>query len=147
MTFAEESYQRHAEEFARDFVDPKRVVIIYDGHCPFCSTYVRFTRLRDAVGPVELIDARQGGFMVDEAVEAGLDLDEGMVLKYGGRLYHGADCLNLLSLLSSRSGLFNRFMAFAFARPTIAHLAYPLLRAGRNVTLRLLGRSRIQAAR
>ena len=147
VTFAEKTHRRHVEEFARGFVDPKRVVIIYDGQCPFCSAYVQFTRLREAVGPVVLIDARQGSLMVDEAVEAGLDLDEGMVLKYGGRLYHGADCLNMLSLLSSRSGLFNRFMAFAFARPKIAHLAYPLLRAGRNATLRLLGRSRIQAAR
>jgi len=121
-------------------------VVVYDGQCPFCSTYVRLTRLRDAVGPVELVDARLGGPAVDEAVRAGLDLDEGMVLKYGGRLYHGADCLNMLSLLSSRTGLFNRLMAFAFARPGIARRAYPILRAGRNATLKLLGRGRIQEA-
>jgi hypothetical protein len=81
--------------------------------------------------------------MVEEAIRAGLDLDEGMVLKYGGQLYHGADCLNMLSLLSSRSGLFNRLMAFAFARPGVAHVAYPALRAGRNATLKLLGRGQI----
>jgi predicted DCC family thiol-disulfide oxidoreductase YuxK len=117
--------------------------VVYDGQCPFCSTYVRYARLCDAVGPVELVDARSGGPMVEEAIRAGLDLDEGMVLKYGGQLYHGADCLNMLSLLSSRSGLFNRLMAFAFARPGVAHVAYPALRAGRNATLKLLGRGQI----
>jgi predicted DCC family thiol-disulfide oxidoreductase YuxK len=122
-------------------------VIVYDGQCPFCSTYVRYTRLRDAVGPVKLVDARSGGPVVEEAIRAGLDLDEGMVLKYGGRLYHGADCLNMLSLLSSRSGLFNKLMAFAFSRPGVAHMAYPALRAGRNTTLKLLGRGQIHEAR
>jgi predicted DCC family thiol-disulfide oxidoreductase YuxK len=117
--------------------------IVYDGQCPFCSTYVRYTRLRDAVGPVKLVDARSGGPVVEEAIRAGFNLDEGMVLKYGGRLYHGADCLNMLSLLSSRSGLFNQMMAFAFARPGVAHMAYPALRAGRNATLKLLSRGQI----
>ena len=121
-------------------------VIVYDGQCPFCSTYVRFTRLREAIGPVKLVDARSGDPVVEDAVRAGLNLDEGMVLKYGDRLYHGADCLNMLSLLSSRSGMFNRLMAFTFARPGIAHMAYPTLRAGRNATLRLLGRRQIHEA-
>ena len=121
-------------------------VIVYDGQCPFCSTYVRFTRLREAIGPVKLVDARSGDPVVEEAIRAGLSLDEGMVLKYGGRLYHGADCLNMLSLLSSSSGLFNRLMALTFARPEIAHMAYPTLLAGRNATLRLLGRRQIHEA-
>ena len=70
--------------------------------------------------------------MVEEAIRAGLNLDDGIVLKFGGRLYHGADCLNMLSLLSSRSGLFNWLMAVTFARPGIAHMADPTLRAGRK---------------
>ena len=119
-------------------------VLVYDGHCPFCSTYVRVARLREAVGPFERVDARSGGPVVVEVVSAGLDLDEGMVLKYGGRLYHGADCLNMLALLSSRSGLFNRLMAFTFAQPDVARLAFPVLLAGRNATLKLLRRKRIK---
>ena len=44
--------------------------IIYDGQCPFCSRYVRLVRLRDSLGQVELVDARNGGPIVDEAVGA-----------------------------------------------------------------------------
>ena len=59
--------------------------LVYDGDCPFCSRYVQYLRLRQAAGPVRLVNAREGGPLVDELQRAGLDLDEGMVLKLGGR--------------------------------------------------------------
>jgi predicted DCC family thiol-disulfide oxidoreductase YuxK len=78
--------------------------IIYDGQCPFCSRYVEIVRLRDSLGRVELVDAREGGPIVDEAISAGLDLDDGMVLKIGDRFYHGDECVHMLALLSTPSG-------------------------------------------
>jgi len=45
--------------------------IVYDGDCPFCSRYVRLVRLRDAIGPVALVNARDGGELVDEIRAAG----------------------------------------------------------------------------
>ena len=117
--------------------------IIYDGACPFCTRYARLSRLREAVGPVTLIDARQGGPVVEAVQAAGYDLDEGMVLKYAGRLYHGADCLNMIALLSSRSGVANRAMSALFRYPTLARVSYPVLRVMRNLALRLLGHRQI----
>jgi predicted DCC family thiol-disulfide oxidoreductase YuxK len=117
--------------------------IIYDGQCPFCSRYVEFVRLRDSLGRVELVDARDGGPIVGEAVSAGLDLDDGMVLKLGDRLYHGDECIHMLALLSTPSGAFNRINAAIFSSRRVSRLLYPLLRAGRNATLRLLGRSKM----
>ena len=35
------------------------VRILYDGACPFCASYVRYARLKDRVGEVDLVDARQ----------------------------------------------------------------------------------------
>lgn len=123
--------------------DENSTVIIYDGECPFCSSYVRFLRLKEAVGHVKLVNARDGGHHVDEVVASGYDLDEGMVLIYGGRYYHGANCMHMIALLSSPSTLFNR-INLGFARsPRLAHLLYPAFRAGRNLTLRLLGRPKI----
>ena len=116
---------------------------MYDGDCPFCSRYVQYLRLREAAGPVRLVNAREGGPLVDELLRAGLDLDEGMVLKLGGRSYHGADCIHALALLSSGSGLFNRINAKVFRSPQLSRLLYPVLRAGRNTVLRLLGRTQI----
>lgn len=119
--------------------------IVYDGECPFCSAYTRYVRLRDAVGPVQLVDARDGGPLVDEVLRAGFDLDEGMVLKLGGRYYHGSDCVHMLATLSSGSSAFNRLNGWIFASPARARHLYPVLRAGRNAVLRLLGRRKFSA--
>ncbi|MCE3247451.1 MAG: hypothetical protein K0R41_1276 [Geminicoccaceae bacterium] len=120
--------------------------LVYDGDCPFCSRYVQYLRLRQAAGPVTLVNAREGGPLVAEMQRAGLDLDEGMVLKLGGRYYHGADCIHALALLSSGSGLFNRINAEVFRSPQLSRVLYPVLRAGRNSVLRLLGRTKIASA-
>ncbi len=85
--------------------------IVYDGECPFCSRYVAMLRLRETLGSIALVNARDGGPEVEEARAAGLDLDEGMVLKFDGRLYHGDDCIHRLALLSTPSGAFNRVNA------------------------------------
>ena len=117
--------------------------IVYDGQCPFCSRYVQLVRLRETLGQIGLFDAREGGPQVEEARRAGLDLDEGMVLKLDGRLYHGAECIHMLALLSTPSSWFNRVNAAMFRSRTASRLLYPVLRAGRNIVLRMLGRSKL----
>lgn len=114
--------------------------LIYDGECPFCSRYARLTRLRETVGPLRLINARETTPEVKAAVEAGYDLDRGMLLSLDGELDHGPDCVNRLALLSSRSTLFNRLAHTLFHHERVSRLAYPVLRAGRNAALRLLNR-------
>jgi predicted DCC family thiol-disulfide oxidoreductase YuxK len=120
------------------------VLIVYDGQCPFCSRYVKLVRLRESLGQVRLVDAREGGPIVEELQRAGVDLDEGMALKLDGRLYHGHDCIHMLALLSTPSSAFNRVNAALFRSPGAARLLYPVLRAGRNAALRLLGRGKMR---
>jgi predicted DCC family thiol-disulfide oxidoreductase YuxK len=124
--------------------DGRTAWIVYDGQCPFCSRYVQLLRLRESLGAVRLIDAREGGPIVEELQRAGVDLDEGMVLKLDDRLYHGHDCIHVLALLSTPSGLFNRINAAVFRSAPTARMLYPVLRAGRNAVLRLLGRGKIR---
>jgi predicted DCC family thiol-disulfide oxidoreductase YuxK len=117
--------------------------LIYDGDCPFCSRYVRLLRLRQAVGEIELIDARSNSSVVEAVKSMGYNLNDGMVLKLGERIYHGADCINRLALLSTPVNLFNRCNARLFANPRAAKLLYPCLRAGRNLILQLRGKPRL----
>lgn len=119
------------------------LLLVYDGHCPLCDAYSRMVRIRQASGGLRLVDAREGGPIVEDLTARGLDLDEGMVLIAGEQLYYGADALHALSMLSSRSGLFNRINYCVLRSPRIAAAAYPGLKAGRNLLLRVLGRSRI----
>lgn len=128
----------------RDVPPPAGPVIIYDGECPFCSAFVRMTRLRASAGPVRLVDARSDAPEVAEARAAGLDLDRGMAVKLDGRLYHGDAAMTALALLTTRSGAFNRLVRALFRHPALARIVYPPMVTGRNLTLRLLGRRRIE---
>ena len=122
------------------------VTIVYDGECPFCSRYISMLRLRDAVGPVRLIDARSSDVAVARFQRMGYDLNDGMVVEYAGRIHHGADGLHLLALLSTASGTFNKLNAAVFRSTAASNLLYPALRLGRNLTLRALGRRKIDPA-
>lgn len=118
--------------------------LLYDGECPFCSRYVIHVRLREAVGAIALANAREHPALVEEVRRQGFDVDTGMVLKLNGAYYHGADCIHALALLTTRAGWFNRINSIVFRSKAISRLIYPVLRAGRNLTLRLLRRSRLQ---
>ena len=111
-------------------------LIVYDGECVFCQNYVRFFRLREVIGSVELLDARSGDPRVAKLWDDGYDLDEGMVFVHQGRVFHAAEAVQVLASLSSRSGLFNRLNAMVFRSPGTAKLLYPVLKLGRQLTLR-----------
>ena len=120
------------------------LTLVYDGECPFCTRYVTLMRLRESAGTVQLLNARDPHPFVEELLEAGFDLDDGMVLKSGSNIYHGDRAIHALALMSGRVGWFNRLNFLVFRSPMLSRWLYPLLRAGRNATLRLLGRSRIR---
>jgi predicted DCC family thiol-disulfide oxidoreductase YuxK len=130
-----------AQELAQD----SRVVVVYDGDCPLCNTYVRITRLSKAVGTPTLVNARERPELVKALAESGVNLDEGMAVFYHGRIYAGAEAVNLLALLTTPSDLANRIAATVLGRPTVARAVYPFLRAGRNVLLKLKGKPQLAA--
>jgi len=123
--------------------DSDVVYLVYDGDCPFCSAYVDYVRVKESVGTFELVNAREGGAVVEDVIKHDFDLDEGMVLVMDGQYYHGHDCINHLALMSTSSGIFNRVNAFVFRSPTASRVLYPVLRFGRNLVIRLLGREKI----
>lgn len=119
------------------------ILLVYDRQCPACEWYSTLTRIREDVGTLRLVDARDGGEVMRRITDAGLDIDEGMVLIVGDSLYYGAEAIHRLALMSTRSGVFNRLSAFSFATERRARWLYPVLKACRNLLLKLLGRRRI----
>jgi hypothetical protein len=61
-----------------------------------------------------------------------VDLNEGMVVDLDGEVFHGAAAVSVLSRLSRRPG--------PLASEHFSRAVYPILRFGRNLTLRVLGR-------
>lgn len=119
--------------------------LVYDGACPFCTRYAAYLDVRNAIGELTLVDARQGGPVVDDVLAKGLVLDEGMVLKMGGRYYHAEDALTALALMSERRGVFNVLNKLLLSSPRMARLAYPVLKLARRVVLRVRGVPLLQA--
>lgn len=115
------------------------VWLVYDGECPVCKTYCKYIRIREAVGNLQLVDARQPSALMDEITAAELDIDQGMVLKFKDVIYYGPDAVHMLTLLSSPSGIFNRINYYVFSTKVGAKIFYPLGKAFRNLLLKLLG--------
>ena len=123
------------------------VTVIYDYECPACDYYCQMLRIRDSIGEIQLIDARVSSKFLDEITARGLDIDQGMVVIVDDNWYYGADAIHAISLMSSRSGLFNRINYRVFRSRWLSRLLYPILRYFRRVLLRILGKTKINNLR
>ena len=124
----------------RELAPGSRIVIVYDGGCPLCSSYVTMLRLKQALGNPTLINARERPDLVQALTESGIDLDTGMVVYYQGQTYTGGEAVHVLALLTTPVNLANRVTASLLGKRSVALWAYPLLRFGRNMLLRLRNR-------
>lgn len=122
------------------------VWFVYDGDCPLCRTAAQALRMKSSVGELHLVDARNapGDPVLAEVNARGLDLDEGAVIKYGGRFYHGDDAIHMMALLGSGQGWFNRMNAGLFRSKTMARVCYPAMRGTRNFLVWLRGAGKLR---
>lgn len=123
----------------QDEIKKEDVWLVYDGECPVCKTYCKYIRIREAVGDLHLVDARQPSVLMDEITGLGLDIDQGMVLKFKDAIYYGPDAIHMLTLLSTPSGIFNRINYYVFSTKPGAKIVYPIGKTFRTLILKLLG--------
>ena len=112
----------------------QKLLIVYDGACPFCTAYVSLVRLRESMR-VELLSARSADERINEFLALSYRLDDGVLVQIDGLIYVGADAMYQLAIISNHHGIFNRMQSFVFSRKWLAHLLYPLLRLGRRLVL------------
>jgi predicted DCC family thiol-disulfide oxidoreductase YuxK len=119
--------------------------LVYDGDCPFCSASARTVRIKQAVGQLHILNAREadGHPLMDEIKARALDLNQGIVVKLGEDLYHGADALHLLAMIGSEHGWLNRLNVSLFRNRAVVRFAYPVLKGLRGASLKLLGKTPI----
>ena len=113
--------------------------LIYDGECPVCRRYALHLDLKRFLGELVLVNAREGGPIVDEVRALPHDLNEGMVLKIDGRFHRGDAALHALALLSDGRKIFGAFNRLMFHSRASARLIYPLLKLGRRALLKIKG--------
>jgi predicted DCC family thiol-disulfide oxidoreductase YuxK len=121
---------------------PAETIVIYDEECFFCSNYIRLLRLKETLGDVRLVNARDA-----EAAKqfrfTPSELNEGMLLILSGKRYFGADAIHRMTLLSTSSTPFNRLNRLIFRHHALAVLLYPLLKLGRRLYLAISGKGLI----
>ena len=123
------------------------VWFVYDGDCPLCLMGSIHFRIKQSVGRLHLLNAREASndYPVIQEINAHqLDLDQGMVLKIGGHLYQGADALQVMALIGSNKGWFNRLSALLFKSEKMSRLCYPAMKTTRNLALIMKGISPIR---
>ena len=128
-------------------VTPREILLVYDKECPLCDAYCRMVRIRESVGTLRLVNARDASAVMDEITSRGLDIDQGMVLKVESVLYYGSDAIHALSLMSSSSGVFNRVNYWIFRSKQLSGILYPVLRSFRNLLLKILRKTKINNLR
>jgi predicted DCC family thiol-disulfide oxidoreductase YuxK len=121
----------------------EEILLVFDRKCPACNAYCQVVRIRESVGDLRIVDARENSEVMNEINAQGLDIDQGMVLKMGEQLYYGSDAIHTLALIGSRSGIFNRFNYWMFKSKTVSKILYPLLRFSRNLLLKTLRKTKI----
>lgn len=112
----------------------QKLLIVYDGACPFCTGYVALLRLRESI-QVELLSARSTDERINQFLALGYRLDDSMLLQIDDSIYVGAEAMHQLAIISNRNGIVNRMQRFVFSRKWLAQLLYPLLRSGRRLVL------------
>ena len=123
--------------------DVPKVLVVYDKQCPACDYYCTMIQIRETVGSLVLMDARDGGPIMEEITARGLDIDQGMIVKVGNELYYGSEAIHVLALMGTNRGFFNRLAYWSFRSKAVSRVLYPVLRACRNLLLKILGKTRI----
>ena len=121
----------------------EEILLVYDRECPACNSYCQVVRIRESIGDLRIVDARENSEVMDEITSRGLDIDQGMVLKMGGQLYYGSDAMHALALIGSRSWILNRMNYWVFKSRTASAVLYPILRFFRNLLLKILRKTKI----
>jgi predicted DCC family thiol-disulfide oxidoreductase YuxK len=125
----------------------QEILLVYDPQCPVCDAYCRAVARQGSQPGLALVDARAPSPLMDEITRRGLDIDEGMVVRVGGELHYGAEAIHALAMLGGTMSALERANRWLFGSARRARLLYPLLRAGRNLLLKALRRTRINNLR
>lgn len=118
--------------------------LIYDGDCPICAYCSKVIKIRNSVGHLEIVNARNPHPLVEEVIRKGYDLNEGFIVKFQDKYYHGQEAAHFLSLVGTSSDFFNQLNVFIFKSKILSKILYPILESIRNLLLLILGVSKIE---
>ena len=101
--------------------------LLYDGDCPFCSSYVSMLNILTVSPNFLLLNARDEAELVAHYRSKGWEINDGMILKFSGLEYFGPDTIHFLALLTSNRSLILKANNLIFKSKICCKILYPLL--------------------
>lgn len=118
-----------------------KIIIAYDGDCPFCSSYIRMQRLQNLGMDISLINFRDDPALVESLKQRDLDPNRGMYVQMGSAEYYADEAVTVISSLTTSKNWINIGFKWWFKNQTRAKFLYPVLRSVRNISIKALGRN------
>lgn len=117
--------------------------VVFDGQCPFCRAYVASLKDNDE-DLLTKVDARCTPALVEQLATENIDINGGIVLLQGSRLYQGSEALTRLAKQHASPAWFASLPHRLLRYRRLSSLLYPMLRLLRNTYLRLARRPAIE---
>lgn len=121
-----------------------KLIIGYDGDCPFCASYIRMQRLKDLDFDVTLTNFRKDKTLSKTLKDNNMDPNNGMYVRLNDKEYYADEAMTVLSSLSTSQNIINLFFKWWFKNKKRGKILYPVLRIGRNIALKILGHKQIE---
>ncbi|MGH1377733.1 MAG: DUF4166 domain-containing protein [Alphaproteobacteria bacterium] len=121
-----------------DIKEKSGVWFVYDGDCPVCSRAAEALHIKQELGSLSVLNAREanGDPLINEINRRGLDLDDGMVVYANDRFYHGKDALKFMAKYGESKNILMCVSKCLFWSDILSRLIYPWMRGARNWLLR-----------
>jgi len=114
------------------------IYVIYDGACPMCRQAVKRIDIQPTSGVLMLVDARREHPIVKQAVAAGLDLNQGLIVVFKDHYYQGSAAASLIARLNTHPSIISRMGKWLFQHPFRSQVVYSIFKWIRQLWLKIL---------
>ena len=116
------------------------LTLVYDGGCPFCSSFAQRAELQGGLPDLKIRDGRADHALRAELAGRGHRLANGAMLLEGERIWHGSAAIAELNRRMNPSDALLQVLQQVFRNEGRAHQLYPALLLARRLALAVQGR-------
>ena len=114
--------------------------LLYDGECPFCTSFSRFYEIKKALPNLEIISMRDAERLRSLVLPQDLNFNYGMVLVLSdGRVLQGEPAFNLINGAVKKTSLRDHIVVGMNSIKSITRIVYPMLFRLRLMALKRKG--------
>lgn len=102
--------------------------LLYDGECPFCTSFSKFYELKKALPNIEIVSMRDAARLQALSLPQDLDFNKGMILVLeDGRILQGEPAFHLINNNVQKTSLRDHIVIGMNSIKPVTKVVYPLL--------------------